>query len=84
VLFDHLADPPVLTLLKVAHRDTFGPTSHGKFVTVGRPTHTRSRSVDAKDDKGWLPCGTFKFPNVGISVMTTSHDLVGFGVPVDS
>jgi len=46
LLFDHLADPPVVLRLVRTHRDTFGSTRGGEPETVVGPLHIKGCALN--------------------------------------
>mmetsp|Transcript_10070 Transcript_10070/g.11463 ORF Transcript_10070/g.11463 Transcript_10070/m.11463 type:complete len:324 (+) Transcript_10070:349-1320(+) len=84
MLLDHLADPPVVGLFEVAHRDAFGATGDCKLVPSRAPFDAGGSTLDPQDDKRWLPHAILFFPDVGIAIVPAGHNKVGHGRPVNA
>lgn len=52
--------------------------------TLWRPFHVGSSPIDSQDNESWFPLIILELPNVGIPVLRTRNDPVGFRSPIDS
>jgi len=78
-------DPPVVVLLKVAHRDDLRTTADSKLLLVGRPAHPGGSTVDTQDneDRAPLLLGLIKGPHIGVTVLGARHKTVRVRRPVN-
>jgi hypothetical protein len=84
VFLDVLRDPPIVVLLKVANRNTFGTRGNSKFCFVWRPLYRSGCTVDPEDYEGRLPNTTVILPHICITVLRASYQSVCGMSPVDA
>jgi hypothetical protein len=84
VLLDVLGDPPVVLLLKVAHRDDLGARGDGELVLERRPLDVSGGTIDAKNHERWLPVVVLERPHIGVAVLGASYKAIGLRSPIDA
>jgi hypothetical protein len=72
---DMFRDPPVVLLFKVANRNESSSASDSKLVFQRRPFDMRGSSINSEENQCGFPVihRGIECPNVGISVLGTSH-----------